>query len=94
MKKYYVLLLVLALCLVMTGCGGSSDSGKDSSVTEIALKGSSAEVKGGGAKAEGSVITISSVGTYSVSGKLDNGMIVVNTGDDAMEVTLSSTMQR
>lgn len=87
MKRILVCALVLALCL-LCGCGGSAESGSASSVTEIVLNGDSIEVKGGGAKAAGNVVTISAVGSYSVSGTLNDGQIVVNTGDEAMEVTL------
>ncbi len=44
----------------------------------ITLNGTSATVSGSGVKAEGSVITISEPGTYSVSGKLDDGQIIVD----------------
>jgi len=88
MKKILACLLVLLVSLgALSACGGKTTEEKNNN-TQITLNGSSAEVKGGGAKAEGSVVTISAVGTYTVSGTLDNGKIVVDTGDDAMEVTL------
>lgn len=47
----------------------------------ITLNGSSVSVNGAGATANGSTVTISSAGTYSFSGTLDNGQIIVNTED-------------
>jgi hypothetical protein len=44
----------------------------------IVLKGSSAELKGSGAEVKGSVITITQAGVYVISGKLDNGQIIVD----------------
>jgi len=89
MKKFLVCLLVLSVC-ILCGCGGGESSNSSTpTVTEISLNGSSAEVKGGGAKAEGNIITISAVGNYSVSGTLDDGQIIIDTGDEAMEVTLT-----
>jgi len=50
-------------------------------VVSIVLNGSSATVGGSGATASGSTVTIKSSGTYSFSGTLTNGQIVVNTDD-------------
>ncbi|GAF08336.1 carbohydrate-binding domain-containing protein [Paenibacillus pini] len=51
--------------------------------TSITLSGAGANVvKGSGAKVDGSVITISSAGTYVLSGKLSDGSIVIDAGDD------------
>lgn len=44
----------------------------------ITLKGASAAAEGSGVKVEGSIITISEPGTYAISGKLDDGQIVVD----------------
>ena len=43
----------------------------------ITLNGNSASVSGDGAKADGSTVTISKAGTYVISGKLDDGNIVI-----------------
>lgn len=45
--------------------------------TTIALSGSSAEISGSGAEVEDGVITITSGGTYAVSGTLSEGRIIV-----------------
>lgn len=53
----------------------------DPPVTEeniITLNGTSAEITGSGAVAEGSIVTISMPGVYRISGKLDDGQIIVN----------------
>lgn len=52
----------------------------ESTATKIALNGSSIEVDGEGAKASGSVVTISSGGVYLLSGTLSDGQIMVTAG--------------
>ncbi|WP_256759439.1 carbohydrate-binding domain-containing protein [Cohnella sp. WQ 127256] len=48
---------------------------------EIKLNGSGASVEGSGATVKDSTITITAAGTYVLSGKLDDGQIVVNVQD-------------
>ena len=55
----------------------------EASATHIALSGSSASVDGSGAAVDGSTVTISSEGTYIISGELSSGQIVVDASDDA-----------
>ena len=55
----------------------------ESTAVKISLNGSSAEVNGSGASADGSTITISSEGTYILSGTLDDGQILVTAADTA-----------
>ncbi|MDR3310824.1 MAG: carbohydrate-binding domain-containing protein, partial [Oscillospiraceae bacterium] len=60
-----------------------------SSATKITLSGTSAAVSGAGAAAKGGVVTISAAGTYSVSGKLTNGSLVIAAGkDDTVRIIL------
>ena len=94
MKK--IIGMVLCLCLLLCACGKQApDAAPESAAAQpggneakIVLKGDTAEVRGGGAKAEGSTVTIGAVGEYRVSGTLDNGQIVVDTGEDKVDVTL------
>ena len=58
-------------------------------VSVITLSGSSAKASGGGVSVSGSVVTIASPGEYSVSGTLDDGCIVVNTGEVKGDVRLT-----
>ena len=44
--------------------------------------GSETTIDGKGAKVENNKITITSAGTYSISGKLDDGQIIINAGDE------------
>lgn len=94
MKKIIVCLLsALLLMSCLSGCGNTTissakDAASEDGSTVITLSGDSASVSGGGASVSGSVVTISAAGTYTVSGTLDNGRIVVNTGDDPMKVQL------
>ncbi|MFB9325595.1 carbohydrate-binding domain-containing protein [Paenibacillus aurantiacus] len=53
------------------------------SATTIAFSSASATVTGGGAKAVGGVVTISTAGTYVVSGMITDGQLVVDAPDDA-----------
>lgn len=53
----------------------------ESTASKITLNGSQVSIEGGGASYADGVITISSEGTYLVSGTLDNGRIVVNVPD-------------
>ncbi len=48
----------------------------------IVLNGDSISVDGAGVTVEGSTVTITSAGTYSLSGSLEDGQIIVNTMDE------------
>ena len=52
-----------------------------SGTTRIILNNDSITVDGTGASASGSIATITSAGTYSISGTLTDGRIIVNTQD-------------
>ena len=56
---------------------------------EISLNGSSASSQAGGVTVSGSVVTISSPGDYILTGTLDNGQIVVDTGEVKGDVKLT-----
>ncbi len=85
MKKFAWAALLLA-ALLLAGCAAGESGG--TGMTEIVLDDSGIKITGGGAKAAGKVVTISAVGSYSVSGSLSEGQLVVDTGDEAMDVTL------
>lgn len=55
----------------------------DGENTVITLNGDSVTVSGSGAKAEGSIVTISEPGTYTISGKLNDGRIIVDIDKEA-----------
>ncbi len=55
--------------------------------TYIVLNGDSISVSGGGATVDGTTVTITAARTYSISGTLNDGQIIVDTDDDE-EVTL------
>lgn len=62
----------------------------ESSATKITLSGDSASVSGSGAVAEGSTVTISTAGTYIVSGNLTDGSIIVATSEnDKVKIVLN-----
>ena len=52
-----------------------------SAVIPITLNGTSITASGSGVSVSGSKLTISAAGTYSLSGTLSDGQIIVNTGD-------------
>lgn len=94
MKKALILLLCLSV-LLLAACGqegGAAKSGAEASAADAAasvvLSGDGVQIRGGGVKAEGGTVTVGTVGEYRISGTLDAGQIVVDTGEDAMEVTL------
>ncbi|MDP4172902.1 MAG: carbohydrate-binding domain-containing protein [Bacteroidota bacterium] len=55
-----------------------------SNVIPIVLNGTSITASTSGAAVNGSILTITSSGTYSISGTLNNGQIIVNTEDKAI----------
>ena len=84
MKKLLPLLLIAALLLA--GCGSVAET--ESAATRIVFNGSAVDIQGGGAKEEGSVVKIGAAGTYVLSGTGEERQVVVDTGDNPMEVTL------
>ena len=62
---------------------GSSTPGE----ATIVLNGDSISVSGSGATASGSTVTITSAGTYTISGTLNDGQVIVDS-DDEEDVTL------
>jgi len=61
-----------------TNVESSDDYVFDSTVTTITLNGTSITVSGSGVTVAGSVATITAPGTYSVSGSLTNGQLIVS----------------
>ena len=67
-----------------------SPSGNSSNMPKITLKGNSITFDGDGAIVDDSKIRITSSGTYYISGKLNNGQIIVNTKDkEAVNLVLN-----
>jgi len=59
------------------------------SATTIALNGSTADVTGSGAEVSAGVVTISAAGDYVLSGKLEDGRIVVDAPDKIVHLVLN-----
>jgi hypothetical protein len=60
-----------------------TDAGGNDPVTaDITLNGDSIAIDGSGATVDGSTVTITSAGTYRISGTLNDGRIVVDTADE------------
>ena len=97
MKRKHFLIVLLAALVLLAGCSKQGDTNApatdganklDDTVTRISLSDSGITVEGGGAKAQGSTVTIGAVGTYAVSGALSDGQILIDTGDEAVKVSL------
>lgn len=64
---------------------------EDENTNYINLNSASAEFKGSGAEINKNIITINAPGTYVVSGRLDNGQIVVDSqSDEAVRLVLNN----
>ncbi|MBE2183599.1 MAG: carbohydrate-binding domain-containing protein [Anaerolineae bacterium] len=87
-----------AVAALMVGLSSMSMASAQEEITFITLNGASGEVAGGGAAAESGMITISDAGTYSLSGALNDGQILINAPEDAAVtlilngVTISSSI--
>jgi hypothetical protein len=97
------LLLVLSACSQETGTAAaptssasaealsedifSSSLETEGTSAEITLNGDSVSISGGGVKADENTITITQSGTYTVSGTLSDGQILID-GDKTTQVTL------
>ena len=57
---------------------------------EINLMGSKAEVEGTGVTIEGSTVTITSEGIYSISGELTNGQIIIDAPEASVHLKLNN----
>ncbi len=95
MKKSILMLLTGFLLLsVLTGCGAPATQSGSAGISTVAapdritLTGSTAKYSGTGVVINGNVITINAEGEYYLTGKLDDGQIVVNTGETAQSVYL------
>ena len=97
MKKILVLILTAAVALsCLSACsdpviGASNDgsTGAGGSDKAIVLNGDSAKYAGGGVSINGSTVTISAPGEYTVTGTLNDGRIIINTGENPGDVTLT-----
>ena len=97
MKKAAALALLLSLCLALAGCSGESSSAGqelteleqlEAAATVISLEGGTAEIEGPGASFENGLVTLSAGGSFLIRGSLENGRILVDTGETKQEVDL------
>lgn len=67
--------------------GGAASA---ANATTITLAGNAITVNGSGATVDGAIVTITSAGTYNISGVLNDGQILVNTADqETVKITLN-----
>lgn len=97
-KKLIAILSVISLCIGVTGCTNKQANTNETSISSESIEnadatitlGGSISIEGNGAVAEGNKVIINSAGTYSISGTLSDGQIVVNAGDeDNVELILN-----
>ena len=97
MKKTAILGLLLALGLSLAGCSGEgAPAGQELSeleqmeaaATVISLSGDAGEIDGPGASFENGTLSISTGGSFLASGSLENGRILVDTGETKQDVNL------
>ena len=96
MKKTSAIVLLLCLCLGLAGCSGDGNTVEELSelerlagtATTVSLDNGAAEIDGPGASFENGKITISTGGSYLIRGSLENGRILVDTGETKQEVEL------
>ena len=99
MKK---LLMLAALCALLLLSACASNAGEPAApapsaepeaspdpVVRIVLADGTATASGGGARVDGKTVTIASGGEYALSGTLDDGQIVIDTGDEPTYVYLT-----
>ena len=97
MKKFLVCILAAALALScfsacldpVVGASNDGNTGAGGAEEAITLNGDSAKYAGGGVSIDGSTVTNSAPGEYTVTGTLDNGRIIINTGENPGNVTLT-----
>ena len=91
MKKVISLLVILTLLMVsVIGCS-SGEKGATSTQDEgtIIELGEDITIEGEGASVEDQVVTITSAGTYSLSGTLEDGMVKVDAKDQTVNLVLA-----
>ncbi len=95
MKRSIAIIIITVLILsLFAGCGSSSKGTEGTEIESISgpemieLNGSSAKYSGKGVVINKNVITINAEGDYHLTGKLDDGQVVINTGDTAGTVYL------
>ena len=96
MKKLICIALSVFALSQFTACGsesapaqsGVAELGTITTANTISLNGSSAEVSGSGMAVNGNVVSISAPGSYTVSGKLSDGQIIVDVPGEGAELKL------
>ena len=82
MKKLFCIVLLVSL-LALSAFSASAEEGRT-----ITLDGDSASFRGSGIAVNGSEITLTEPGEFVVTGKLNNGRIVINTGSSEEKISV------
>ncbi|MBQ1834673.1 MAG: carbohydrate-binding domain-containing protein, partial [Oscillospiraceae bacterium] len=84
--------LLLAGCSAQkTGDAAETQAASAGSEHTITLSGSTASCSSASVTIDGGTITITGAGTYELTGTLDDGMVIVNAGDeDDVELVLNN----
>lgn len=94
-KKRQKLIMITAVCMLTAGLAvlalffrGNTDTKSEKSA-EVTLADGSTIVKGGGVTVDGDKITITNPGTYTFSGSLSDGRIIIDVAEGTVQVTLN-----
>ena len=98
----YIKLLWLLIVVLLSGCAGSArlddrnpsnggnGQGQGNRTAVIVFNGSTANISGNGAVFSDRTLTISRGGIYTLSGRLDNGQVLIDTGNnDTVQLVLN-----
>ena len=90
-KRLACIALALFTMSQLAACGGEKaveELGSITAANTITLNGGSIEVSGSGMRVNGNVVTITALGSYTVTGKLSEGQIVVDVKEEAASTEL------
>ena len=80
--KLKIFFLLVCAAILLSGCVDKGDGSSIAGNSNITLNGTEITTDSSTAVIEGSKITITAGGNYTITGKLDDGQIVVNTDSD------------
>lgn len=90
-KRLVCIALALFAMIQLAACGGEKaveELGTITTTNTIKLNGTDIEVSGNGMRVSGNVVTITALGSYTVTGKLSEGQIVVDVAEEAAATEL------
>lgn len=91
-KKMCKILLIVTCCFAFSGCKQKNTNDQAEIYTDASFItfGELISYSGNGIEVNGNIVTITSGGSYVISGNSDDGQIYVNTGDEEVELILDN----